>query len=232
MTDTEKAKLKKKIDPGTIKLVMAGDLLMARNPDRSNSGIFRRYEALLEMLANMEREERILNYKFLLALVFTSHAKKTKDIQHRKALFELKNGLFLNVVNNRSTRRKLVLRYLVSKNFRVVSFCSECETSNNKAGLERHDWKHCQNCGVDRKFYNVLAIHHKFEAGSATLFLSNDLIHRVENLKAIPKGRLEDFTEEALFQKYHYHVRNLDVFELESAKKVQARLLEIPVGPQ
>ena len=228
MTDVEeKPKPKKKIAQGTIKLMMAGDLMLARNPDRANSGVFRRYEALLEKLANMEREERIVNYKFMIGLILTSHAKKTQDIAARKLLFDLKNGIFLNLANNRISRRKLAFRYLVSKNFRVAKFCARCEAENTKAETPKHQWKFCKDCDVDRKFYNVLSMHHKFEAGSATLFLSNDLVHKVEGLRLTQRAKLEDFKEEALFEKYHYHVRNLDVFDIETVKKVQARILEI-----
>ena len=78
-------------------------------------------------------------------------------------------GLFLNLANNRNSRRKLAFRYLVSKNFRVAKFCARCEAENIKTETPKHQWKFCKDCEVDRKFYNVLSMHHKFESGSATL---------------------------------------------------------------
>lgn len=216
----------KKIPQGAVQIQMAGELLLARSPDRGMSKLFKRYGSLLESLANMDREERLINYKFLLGLILTSHAKKTQDIPTRKALFDLKNDIFLNLANNRDTRRKLAFKYLVSKNFRVIKFCEKCETQNTNDNTPKHQWKFCKDCEVDRKFFNVLSIHHKFKSGSATLFLSNDLIDKVENLRMPQKSKISDFSEEARFEKYHYNVKNLDVFELESVKKAYDVLIK------
>lgn len=226
MSNEEAAK-KKKIPAGTIPLMMAGDLMLARSGNREYSQIFRRYEALLEAFANMEREERLMNYKFLVALILTSHAKKMQSIDDRKALFDLKNDLYLSIANNRATRRKIAFKYLVSKNFRVIEFCDNCKNKNTAEGLERHKWKFCRNCQVDRKFYNVLQMSHHFENGTVALFLSNDLVEKVEGLKVTPKGKLENTKEEGRYDKFHYNVKNLDIFTLDSVKKVQARLLQI-----
>lgn len=206
---------------------MAGELLLARSPDRNLAQLFRRYESLLECFANMDREERIINYKFLVGLILTSHAKKTQDIPKRKEIFDLKNALYFNLANNRNFRRKLAFKYLVSKNFRVLKFCNKCEEANSGTDLPRHQWKFCKDCDVDRKFFNVMSMHHKFDSGSSTLFLSNDLVHQIENLRLPKKGKLDDFKEEARYQKYHYNVKNLDIFELESVIKAQEKLLTI-----
>ncbi|SMF79376.1 hypothetical protein [Pseudobacteriovorax antillogorgiicola] len=217
---------KKKIPAGSVKIQMAGDLLFARSPDRDLSQLFRRYEALLERLANMDREERTLNYKFFLGLILTSHAKKTQDIDERKAIFDLKNDLFFNIANNRNTRRKVGFRYLASKNFRVIKFCEKCVAENTKEERPRHKWKFCEKCDVDRKFYNVLQMSHHFEDGTMSLFLSNDLVHKIPGLKLNQKGKLEGAKEEGRFDKYHYNVRNLDVFDIDSVKAVHAKLLK------
>ncbi len=227
LSNDEATAKKKKIPAGTIPLMMAGDLLLARSSNREYSQVFRRYEAILEVLANMDRDERIMNYKFLIALILTSHAKKLQSVQERKALFDLKNELYFNVANNKNLRRKIAFRYLVSKNFRVVTFCEPCQAKNTAEKLERHKWKFCRNCVVDRKFYNVLQMSHHFEKGTVALYLSNDLVHKVENLKVTQKGKLENQKEEGRFDKFHYNVKNLDIFTLESVKKVQARLLLI-----
>lgn len=200
---------------------------MARCTNREYSQVFRRYEALLESFANMEREERLINYKFLIALILTSHAKKQQNLVDRKMLFDLKNDLFLSLANNKPNRRKLAFRYMVSKNFRVVEFCANCIKKNTDEGIEQHKWKFCRECTVDRKFYNVLQMSHHFENGTMALYLSNDLVHKVDGLKVTQKGKLENAKEEGRFEKFHYNVKNLDIFSLESVKKVQTRLLQI-----
>ncbi len=205
--------------------MMAGDLILARSSNREFSQVFRRYEALLETFANMEREERLMNYKFLVALMLTSHAKKIQSLEERKSLFDLKNQLYLSIANTKSHRKKLGFRYLVSKNFRVIEFCGNCKRKNTAEGLDRHKWKFCKDCTVDRKFYNVLAMTHKFEKGNVALFLSNDLVPQVEGLMVTPKGELENETEEGRFDKFHYNVKNLDIFTLESILKVHSRLM-------
>jgi hypothetical protein len=212
--DDQDPKGPKRIPPGLLKLQFAGELVLVKCPDRSLAGLFRRYEALFEAFANMDRPERLINYKFMNALILTSHAKKTTNLDDKKKLFDMKNDLYLNLANDRETRKKLAFRYLMSKNFRVTEFCDECVKRNTEAGLKRHNWKFCKKCTIDRNFYNVLSMHHKFKDGSATLFLSHDLVEKVKNLQLKKKGKLEETKEEALFQRYHYNVRNLDAFEL------------------
>lgn len=216
----------RKIVHDSIPLVVAGDLLFARSPNRDVAQLFRRYEAILEAFANMNSQERLLNYRFFVGLILTSHAKKTTDIATRKKLFDYKNALFFALANDRDSRRLLGFKYLISKNFRVTKFCPSCEKENEGSGLSRHKWKFCKDCEIDRKFYNVLSIHHRFKNGSSTLFLSNDLIPNIQNYRSCPKGKLEEFREEAKYQKYHYNVKNLDVFELNSVIKAQQKLLE------
>jgi len=222
------AKAPKRVPQGTLRLQFAGELVLVKNPARELSGLFRRYEALFEAFANMERPERIINYRFLTALMLTSHAKKSTTVEEKKKLFDLKNALYLSLANDRETRKKLAFKYLVSKNFRVTEFCGDCVKRNTEANLKRHNWKFCKSCKIDRNFYNVLSMHHKFKDGSATLFLSNDLIEQVKGLQIKKKGKLEETTEEALFQRYHYNVRNLDAFDLASVLDWHKRLVAAP----
>ena len=215
----------KRLPQGSLKLQFAGELVLVRNPDRDLSGLFRRYEALFEAFANMERHERLINYKFLNALMLTSHAKKSTNVEEKKRLFDMKNALYVNLANDRETRKKLAFKYLMSKNFRVTEFCEECVKRNTEAELKRHNWKFCKDCKIDRNFYNVLSMHHKFKDGSATLFLSNDLIPEIKGLQIKKKGRLDEIKEEALFQRYHYNVRNLDAFDLKAVLDWHKRLV-------
>ena len=221
----EPRKTPKRVPQGLLKLQFAGELVLVRNPDRDLSGLFRRYEALFEAFANMERPERVLNYKFLNALMLTSHAKKAANVEDKKHLFDMKNRVYLSLANDREARRKVAFKYLVSKNFRVTEFCAACIARNTEADLKRHNWKFCKACKIDRNFYNVLSMHHKFKDGSATLFLSNDLIEQVKGLQMKKKGKLEEITEEALYQRYHYNVRNLDAFELKSVLDWHTKLV-------
>lgn len=215
----------KRVPQGLLRLQFAGELVLVRNPDRDLSGLFRRYEALFEAFANMDRVERVVNYKLLNALMLTSHAKKAKTVEDKKKLFDMKNRVFVHLANDREARKTLAFRYLVSKNFRVTEFCAECVKRNTEADIKRHNWKFCKSCKIDRNFYNVLSMHHKFKDGSATIFLSNDLIEKVRGLQIKKKGKLDEVTEEALFQRYHYNVRNLDAFELKSVIEWHNKLM-------
>ncbi|NRA64715.1 MAG: hypothetical protein HRU19_09545 [Pseudobacteriovorax sp.] len=227
MEEAEADNKKKKIPAGSVKIQMAGDLMFARSPDRELAQLFRRYEAILEFFANLDREERVLNYKFFTALILTSHAKKTQDIETRKAIFDLKNELYFDIANSRETRRKVGFKYLVSKNFRVIEFCGDCVKENTAENRPRHKWKFCAKCNVDRKFYNVLQMSHHFDNGTISLFLSNDLVHKIPGLKLNSKHKIDGHKEEGKYDKFHYNVRNLDVFDLETVKAVQKKLLDV-----
>src|SRR3954447_22911135 len=68
-SEAEDKKAPKRVPQNTLKLQFAGELVLVKNPLRDLSGLFRRYEALFETFANMERHERLINYKFLNALM-------------------------------------------------------------------------------------------------------------------------------------------------------------------
>lgn len=223
------AKGPKRVPKESLRLQFAGELVLVKNSLRDLSGLFRRYEAIFEALANMDRHERLINYIFINALMLTSHAKKATSVEQKKQLFDLKNALFLKLANDRETRKKLAFKYLSSKSFRVLEFCPECLQRNTESGDKRHDWKFCKACKLDRNFYNVLSMHHKFAEGSATLFLSNDLIPHVKGLQIKKRGKLEDVKEEARFQRYHYNVRNLDAFDLKNILDWHAKLIKTPL---
>ena len=206
---------------------MAGDLLFARCADPELSKLFKRYETIFETFANLDKSERVLKYKFLISLIITSYAKKSKDTAEKKRLFDMKNNLYLNIANDRESRRKCAFRYLNSKNFRVVKFCDECVKKNTEAELDRHKWKFCDNCEIDRKFYNILMMSHFYPKGGFNLFLSNDQVHLVKGLKIQNKGKLDSYKEEGKFEKFHYNVKNLDVFDMESVFKVYEKLMKL-----
>lgn len=228
LSATEEATSKKrKLEPGSIRLQMVGDLMMARPTNSEDASLFRKYEALLEKLANFDKEERLLDYKLLVALMITGHAKKTQDIDERKRLFDLKNQIYFDIANNLNSRKRVAFWYLTSKNFRVTDFCKKCEESNTKQNLPRHQWKFCRDCKLDRKFYNVLSMHHKFPDGGITIFLSNDLITKIKNLRVANKAKLDNQEEGAKYTKYIYNAKSLSVFDLDSVLAAHKKLLGI-----
>ena len=220
----ESKKNNKRIPVGAIDLQLAGDLVLPRLTTMDHQSLFRRYEALFECFANMDRDQRRLNYMLLTALILTSYAKKSSQEQDKKTLFEKKNEIYLKIANDPALKRKVAFKYLLSKNFRVLNFCVNCTTKNNEENLAKHKWKFCDKCNIDRSFFNVLSMHHKFDDGFCTLFLSNDLMPKINGLRTKGKGKLVDFNEEARFNKYIYNIRNLDVFALESVLELHYKL--------
>lgn len=225
-TSSGKKQITKKLPPGSIHLQFAGELILPKNPDPSLAGVFRRFQMLFETFANMPLEERLLNYAMINALMMTSHAKKSNEPVRKKELFDLKNSLYLAMANNRTLRRKLAFKYLTSKNFRVVKFCDNCTRKNTEAKREAFQWKFCSKCEVDRSFFNVLSMHHRFTGGYLTLFLSNDLIGKIEGLNLKNRGKLADHDEEARVDRYQYNVRNLDAIHETSVMAMYEKVMQ------
>ena len=216
----------KRIPQGGIQLQFAGGLIQARCRDGEFSGLFRRYSAIFEAFANMDRDERLVNYKFLNALMLTSYAKKALDQESKRELFNKKNELFFDIAENPEQRKKVEFKYLISKNFRVIKFCVNCTDKNEKEGVAKHDWKFCKNCKIDRNFYNLLSMQHHYSGGSASIFLSNDLIVKLPVKSFKHTGKVEDLREEARFQNYCYSTKNLDAVDLPSVLEMHSRILK------
>lgn len=221
---SEESKRAKKMASGSIKLQFAGDLVLVKNTQKPQSGLFKRYADLFEALANMDKDQRNLIYRFMTGLMLTSHAKKAPSIEVKRQLFEYKNDLYVAMANERTLRRIFEFKYLVSKNFRVISYCEECIKKNSSEGVDRHKWKYCKACNVDHNFYNLLSMEVKFPLGWARLFLSNDQIPKLKGFKLPRKMKAGDLTEEAMFDRYHYNSRNLDAIELDSVIKLNTKL--------
>lgn len=216
----------KRIPRDSVKLQFAGDVLVPQLPNIKFAGLFQRYGKLFEHCIGLEKKERLLQYKFIMALVLTSYAKKTLDADQRKKIFDLKNRLYLNICENPENRKFLSFKYLQSKNFRVLEFCKDCVEKNEKENVEKHAWKFCNNCTLDRNFYNILCMHHRFKNGYYSVFLSNDQMDKMPfRLKNLKKGKLEDFKEGGKFEKFQYNSRNMDVFEWKSVEKAVEKIL-------
>lgn len=226
----EESKRAKKMAAGSIKLQFAGDLVLVKNTQNPLTGLFKRYTDLFEALANMDKDHRNLIYRFMTGLMITSHAKKSQNTEAKRKLFEQKNELFVAMANERSLRRIFEFKYLVSKNFRVLSYCTDCTKRNTEESVDRHKWKYCKSCDVDHNFYNLLCMEVKFPQGWARLFLSNDQIPRLKGFKLPRKVKAGDLAEEAMFDRYHYNSRNLDAIELESVLSLYNKLQTQPLA--
>lgn len=214
----------KRIPTGAVRLRFAGDLVIPHCDNKDYAGLFRRYQALFEAFANMNRDSRNLNYHLITALILTSHAKKAESPEERKTLFDQKNSIFLKIANSQDMRRFVAFKYLKSKNFLVSEYCETCKERNETEKLDRHDWKYCKACTVDRDFYNVLSMHHRFSDGFMTIFLSNDLIKNVRGLKIKKRGLIGEHKEEGRFEKFQYNVKNLDAIHVDDALQLWKRI--------
>ena len=52
------------------------------------------------------------------------------------------------------------------------------------------------------------------------------LVDKIPGLKLNQKGKLEQSKEEGKFDRYHYNVRNLDVFDLDTVKAAFNKLIK------
>ena len=222
----ELAKPPKRIPQGAVKLQFAGDVIVPVLPNIKYAGLFKRYEALFENCVSLDKSERNLQYKLILSLILTSYAKKNDTADERKKIFDLKNRAYLDICSVAEHRRYLSFKYLQSKNFRVIKFCDDCVKKNTEENREKHAWKFCNNCEVDRHFYNVMCLHHRFKGGYFSIFLSNELVTKIPfRLKGLKKGKLEDVQEGAKFDKFQYNSKNMDVFDWNSVVKVANKIL-------
>jgi hypothetical protein len=228
ITDDKKLK---RLASGSIKLQFAGDVILAKNSEKSLSGFFKRYASLFETLANMPKEQRGLVYKIMTGLMLTSHAKKSNDPLVKRKLFDLKNELFLMIANDRSLRRQVEFKYLSSKNFRVLKYCPACSVANTALGVDRFKWKYCKKCEVDHNFYNLLSMEFRFEKGFSRMFISNDQVIKIRNFKVPPRIKSDALTEEAIVDQFHYNTRNLDAIDLDSIMKLHGKLLIATPSP-
>ena len=217
----------KKLPRGSVKLQFAGNLILAKCNDSNLEGLFKRYEALFESLANMPKKERILSYKILNALMLTSYAKKSDTLEEKRKLFDLKNKLFLSIAGNPDYRKLIDLKYLVSKNFRITQYCENCSSNNAEANQPRHKWKHCKECSVDRDFYNIVCMRFILSNGYFQIFLSNDQVGKLPFGKPKKKEKLSETKEEAHFGKYQYNSKNLDAIVLDSVMAVYNKFFDL-----
>lgn len=212
--------------PDSIKINLFGDLLKF-SKSTPNAMSFRKFDQLAVMLVQKTREERILVYKIFCGLSLTAHARRTPDAIERKKIFELKNKLFISICNDPVLRKMTNLRIGVSKRFKVTEYCSECTAKNTSDQLPSREWKFCHKCKIDRNYYNIISLYHRFEEGSGALFLGYDLLDQIQSFKLIKRAPLNQMSEELSFSKYKFSPKTLISIELQSLKTCSEKLLEL-----
>ena len=216
----------KQLPKGSVSLQIIGDLILARCSEPVLNSLFKRFEDIFEAYANMEKSERILNYKLLSALMLTSYAKKTLSAEEKRRLFAMKNNMFFSLASNSQHRRLLSLKYLIAENFRVASYCSDCLKSNTQQKEPKHRWKHCQKCEIDHDFYNIISMTHQYRKGFIRIYLSNDQAAHLPFGKPKARGRLSDSKEGAFYGVYRYNAKNLDAIDFPSVIRMYEKFVD------
>lgn len=219
--------------PASIKIDVFGDLIKFSKKS-PNATSFRKFDQFAVFLSKKSKDERLLIYKIFCGLSLTAHARRTPEVADRKKIFDLKNKLFISIANDANVRKIINLRIGVSKRFKVVEYCGECQDSNTKQNLPQREWKFCQKCKIDRNYYNIISLFHRFEEGSASLFLGQEHINQIQSYKLIKKVPLTQMEEEISFSKYKFSPKTLISIEIESLKTCAQKLLDLtpkPSGP-
>lgn len=210
-----------------IRLRVLGDVVLAKIPKADAPT--KRYEFLFEHLANTERSQRLFLYRFLVGQMLTGHARRTHgDSQKRRSLFAMKNEIMLGLASQPEHRARLNFKYLTSQRVRVVANCDACSQKRLAEGIPKFKVVFCDQCQIDRTYYNVVSLQHRFHRGNASLFLSQDLIPKLGDVQVKLRGKLEESSEETVIERYHYNSRNLACIALEDVLTLHSRLLNGP----
>lgn len=216
--------------PASIRIDLFGDLLKFSKKSQQPVS-FRKFDQFALFLANKSRDERILLYKIFCGLSLTAHARRTKNEAERKNIFDLKNQLFVSIANDPSARRLVNLRIGVSKRFKVVEYCPDCTRKNTEENLQTRSWQFCQRCRIDRNYYNILSLFHKFEDGSGSMFLGYEHLEKVQFYRELKKMPLAHIQEEIAFSKYKFSPKTLISIEIESLSRCSQKLIELTQKP-
>jgi hypothetical protein len=234
MTDTQMTNLET-LEPQAaapyLDVMIAGDLVLVKNqnPEMLKRSI--KYRELFELFANMEKPERMVNYSMVTALMLTSIARRTADAEIRTKLFDQKNDLLVAMLNNHDLRRFFGLKYLKSKNFKVTDYCAKCSEANTIGEVPKFRWKFCRDCKVDRTYYNVVSVHHRFKDGFFTVYLGQQALPLLRGVKLKTTDPLEKYSEEGRYKRYLYEPRTFSAFLPQAAQKLHKMLIE-KLGPQ
>jgi hypothetical protein len=226
MKETAEEKKKTvKVQAESIKLELFGDLVKFSKKNAREILPLKKYDTLAMGLLSYPSEHRQLIYKFLCGLALSAHARRTNDQALRREIFEIKNKLFLAIANDLDNRRMLNFRFCVSKRFKVIEYCPECAKTNTEENRGVKEKVFCQNCNLDRTYYNVLSMFHKFEKGGASLYLGKELMTQVVALKLLKHVDIEHLPEQLSFEKLRFTPHNLISLDLKSVMEVSKKLL-------
>jgi len=226
-TTTEDKAKSVKVQAESIKLELFGDLVKFSKKNAREILPLKKYDTLAMGLLNFPHDHRLLIYKFLCGLALSAHARRTNNQAQRRMLFDIKNSLFLAIANNLDNRRMLNFRFCVSKRFKVMEYCPECSKKNEDDKLGQKEKVFCQNCKIDRTFFNVLSMFHKFEQGGASLYLGKELMPQIIALKLLKHVDIEHLPEQISYSKLKFTPHNLISLDLNSVIDVSKKLLAI-----
>ncbi|HET9239171.1 MAG TPA: hypothetical protein VFO10_18065 [Oligoflexus sp.] len=161
----------------------------------------------VEAINSFPDERRPLAIKMLLAVSISAHAKVVADPSKRGRLYELKNRLYLDIVNG-PERRLVSFRHLKSSRSKVLEKCAVCAA---EGGIR------CRACKVDYSYFDLLQITHLFDSGSFTLVISNDRVARIERFdrKRVRSMPMPDITEQLICEEAPLKCRHLRALGLE-----------------
>jgi hypothetical protein len=216
-----------KVRPESIKLEIFGDMMKFSKKSAKEILPLKKYDALAMHLLNEERAQRVMIYLFLCGLALSAAARRTTEVEKRREIFELKNRVFLAIANKFELRKVLNFRFCVSKRFKVTRYCDECNQRNAEEGKHRREWTFCQNCEVDRTYYNVLSMFHKFKGGGVSLYLGKEHIQLVHGLKPVKHVDLDDLPEQLSYENFRFTPHNLVSLDLASVFDVTHKLLTL-----
>lgn len=216
-----------KVQAESIKLELFGDLVKFSKKNSREILPLKKYDTLAMGLLSFPHDHRLLIYKFLCGLALSAHARRTNNQEQRRTLFDIKNALFLAIANNLDNRRMLNFRFCVSKRFKVIEYCSECSQKNEDEKLGIKEKVFCQNCQIDRTYFNVLSMFHKFEQGGASLYLGKELMPQIIALKLLKHVDIEHLPEQISYSKLKFTPHNLISLDLNSVIDVSKKLLAI-----
>jgi hypothetical protein len=211
----------------SIKMQVFGDMIKLTKKSNIEGIAFRKFDVLATSWVALPKPERLLLYRFLCGVVITAHAKRTENLSQRTSLYALKNKLYLSIANDFESRKVLNFRLLVSPRFRVLEYCNKCVEENTLKNVPKRRWSFCEKCTVDKDYYNILSMFHKFKFGGASLFLGNELMNHVKGLKVLKRAKFSEIGEEIRFQKYAFNSASCISIDIDSAVDAAYKILDI-----
>jgi len=93
--------------------------------------------------------------------------------------------------------------------------------------MPKGKWSYCHKCKVEKGFFDVLSIFHKYKKGSASMFLGQEYFNKVKWLKTNKTTPLKNLDEVLVFTNYKFDSSSLVSIDIESVVKVSEQLLKL-----